>query len=980
MRLDLVVRRADLEMRLHLVVRRADLEMRLDLVVRRADLEMRLHLVVRRADLEMRLDLVVRRADLEMRLHLVVRRADLEMRLDLVVRRADLEVRLDLVVRRADLEVRLYLVVRRADLEMRLHLVVRRTDLEVRLDLVVRRTDLEVRLHLVVRRADLEVRLHLVVRRADLQVRVPLGVERRRLVRRDVVAILVIGGVEIARDADQVGIEQRDRALVDFARRRQAVVVLELRQGIAGARSEDAVDRAGIIAQQRQGRLDRERVDRPGPVIEPLDGDAVRHDVGRIARRNVDAQREGRRLADPERESGVEALDAGAEIEAGPVAANDAEQRRLVRLHEVPEVDGPREDIRAAIGERDGEVALRAAEALERTGLVDVQIVALRLRDTHRRRSTSTASTAATDDFNVADLRCVVFQRLDADRCARRRHVGVEVDEVGGERAVGRIRFAARRVGTGRAGGQNLGRLRDARALETVHLVRVRQLARRRVDAGAGGRTEKVPAHPHRFVRTVRIDRAGAVVAIAEVDAAGGVRPQPGRTDAAPVVEADVVAALRRPRPVLDMDVTQHACRVRLGEGLRLVQAEVAHAAALGDEHLALRRNREVGHDARPLGRGAEIRQDEFAADVRGIESAILVEADGPDGVLRVVARCRPVGRAERVAAGDGVVEAGLARRRIGMDREAPDPAAEIGDVPAGRRQREIGRSARAVGAVEQRGRAVGIEGDRSQRLVGAAGHVEEGGAPLRSVVEAIDMRAVQRHAMDHAALQIGDEELAEGAVEGDVAERRAAVLAAVEIDDREDLGRVAIVGAEHVDRARAALAELARQPVAAVLEPVEAEGGCRGQVDRRFRAIRDGDAEHLADLGRRHFQVLRFVRPVAAVGGEAWIADVDGACDHAVLVDERQARSVAERDLGRSGEPGREGLAGGGRLLGEGRRHERRGCKEKRGYQRGSSAASLRRDGRVDGSHAWFLLWAPHRGRHLWMGVTVVTRRPVAP
>jgi hypothetical protein len=76
--------------------------------------------------------------------------------------------------------------------------------------------------------------------------------------------------------------------------------------------------------------------------------------------------------------------------------------------------------------------------------------------------------------------------------------------------------------------------------------------------------------------------------------------------------------------------------------------------------------------------------------------------------------------------------------------------------------------------------------------------------------------------------------------------------------------GLVAVRRIDLPDRARAAArAPLAGHPRRSVGAAVEAEGRGGAEIDVRRIGIVEGDAEDLADFGRRHRQALLLVQPV---------------------------------------------------------------------------------------------------------------------
>ena len=818
---------------------------------------------------------------------------------------------------------------------MRLDLVVGRTCLEMRLQLVVGRTRLEVRLDLVVRRTRLEMRLDLVMRRASLQMRVPLGVDRRRIAGADIVAVLVVGAVEIADDPHQAGIEQAERFVIEFAGRVETAIGLQLRQRRLGLRAHNAVDRARVVAQKRERDLDGLHVDTAVLTVEPLDADAIGQDVGAISGRNGELEREFRRFADTERHARIVALDARVELETVPAGSDHVDERRRLGFDHVPQIDRTGEIGRTVICQLDGEAAFRTRQTFGRTALVDVEIVALRLRQ--GRFSGRRGARAGAIDFHVADLGGVVLERLDGDRVAGLVDIGVEIDHVGGEHGVGGIGIAGCRIGAERGLGQHLVERLHGRALEAVHLGNVVAFAGRGLQTGPVGRAQRIAGGPDAAIRPFRVDRAVGGITVTEIDTAGGIGADMRRAKRFAVIKADVVAAERDPEPLARQRVLQHARGMRRGKGLRLVEAEIAHPATFADQHHAFAGDGKVGHRAWRCVIAAEFRQHDFAAHIGTVEAAVFVQADRPHAVGGVVAGAVPFGIAHAVRARHGIIEPGFVRQRVSEHRQAEHAAAEIGIVPACGRLREgLGRPAgiRAVADRRARGR---IEGDRGKRRGLAGNGVEEAGARVGAMVETIDLRAVERQAVDHAGFEVGDEQLPVRLVEGDIAEAGAGVLASVQRDDGKQFGLVVIVGVEPVEAAGAAFAPLSGQPIRVVGIAMQAELRGGRQVDIGRTAVIDGNAEDLADLAGGHRQALRLVDPVATVGGKAGIAHVNDGADQTALVDQGQALAVGEGDFGGAGKACGKGLSGRQRLLRKGGRHQR-GRTQKQGRGKGEA------------------------------------------
>ena len=176
-----------------------------------------------------------------------------------------------------------------------------------------------------------------------------------------------------------------------------------------------------------------------------------------------------------------------------------------------------------------------------------------------------------------------------------------------------------------------------------------------------------------------------------------------------------------------------------------------------------------------------------------------------------------------------------------------------------------------------------GIERDRRQahRLVGL--RIDEARAALRAVIEAAEVAAIEADAVDHAGLEVGDQELLVPAVIGDVAERGAGVLPLVQRIDGEQHRLVAVGGVELVDRAGTAAAEHAGHPLRLSAGTVQAERGGGGDVDVRGIGIVERHAEHLADFAGGDRIALRLVDPVLALRRLARVAQIEDAADSAV-------------------------------------------------------------------------------------------------
>ncbi len=351
---------------------------------------------------------------------------------------------------------------------------------------------------------------------------------------------------------------------------------------------------------------------------------------------------------------------------------------------------------------------------------------------------------------------------------------------------------------------------------------------------------------------------------------------------------------------------------MREGEGVFRRNTKIADAAPLGDEHHRVfdaLGKLDVAHRVaapRPLDVGGieeEIGKRVFLPDRGGVEAAVLADRDRPDAVLFLFVRSSgEIGVAEALAAPDGVVEADLAGRGVLADAEAPDAAAEVGEVPAGRRRREG-----AVRAIGDAGGARRVEGDWRERLLFASLGVEEARSPVAAVVVGAEVGAVRgREAVDEAGLEVGDDDLAVPAIVDDASKGRSGVFAAVERHLREHLRLVAVRGIELPDGSgSASRTPHAGHPVGAVGGAMQPEGRRGGQVDVRRLGIVERHTEYLANIAGGHRDALRLVQPVVALRCLAGIADVDDAADDAVEVDDGAA-AVVERP----GEAGDIGLA----------------------------------------------------------------------
>ena len=225
------------------------------------------------------------------------------------------------------------------------------------------------------------------------------------------------------------------------------------------------------------------------------------------------------------------------------------------------------------------------------------------------------------------------------------------------------------------------------------------------------------------------------------------------------------------------------------------------HAAPLGQDHAAARREEDVG-DGHAAGHPADL-------DLRVPgEAAVVVEADGPD--LRALA--------------DRVVQP------VAEEAESPHPAPDVRQSPC------VGIVRAEVRTGDVRLRAVVLH--RIQPLGGAAG---------RSVVERSQHVAVHVEPEDQAAVQIGDEQLVVGGIEDDVAQPRASVVGPIGLEHRED-----------ADLPGPAVDLPDRACVAARSELAFHEGGVGSAVDdRNGIAVRSGrDDVQSVGRGRREIDV----------------------------------------------------------------------------------------------------------------------------
>ena len=433
------------------------------------------------------------------------------------------------------------------------------------------------------------------------------------------------------------------------------------------------------------------------------------------------------------------------------------------------------------------------------------------------------------------------------------------------------------------------------------------------VEAGALRRTQAIAGHPDETAWLGRVEPPVVLVAEAEIDAAAAIGAQEGLAFVLAVVKSYVVAPGGHPNAVLVARIAQYAGFSRRGKCLVFAKAEIAQSAALGKQHDPIIGNRDIGNRIAAAGaleifqRGEKAGDEEFAAHIGMIEGTVGIDADRPNRIALVVASAVPGRIAEGLAAPHRIIEAHGARCGVAVDGKAPHPAAEIGDIPAGRVLGEI-----ASGALGVIGAGIRIKGDLVQRSGSPVLHVEEAGAAGNAVVEIFKIGAAgSRNAMNEAGFEVGNEKLPIGAVIGDIAEAGAGIDAVIGCDDGEGAGLVIVVRAEAVDRAGAAIfAPHAGHPVRPVRLEVKAVGRGGGQIDGRFRGVVDGDAEDLPDLTGGDFHALGFVAPVLAARGGERIAQIDGAAADAGNVDDGVVLAVRSRHGEGAGKTGGEGLA----------------------------------------------------------------------
>src|SRR6202011_1653308 len=91
--------------------------------------------------------------------------------------------------------------------------------------------------------------------------------------------------------------------------------------------------------------------------------------------------------------------------------------------------------------------------------------------------------------------------------------------------------------------------------------------------------------NPGKLVPPSKIDGSGGRITGSEGHAARAIRPDIGIAVQSPVIEADVVTADRAPAALLAQSNPERARLMRCREGLIDLEAEIADAAALADQH-----------------------------------------------------------------------------------------------------------------------------------------------------------------------------------------------------------------------------------------------------------------------------------------------------------------------------------------------------------------------------------------------------------
>ena len=440
--------------------------------------------------------------------------------------------------------------------------------------------------------------------------------------------------------------------------------------------------------------------------------------------------------------------------------------------------------------------------------------------------------------------------------------------------------------------------------------------------AGTIWRAQSVAGHPHRLRWLCRIENAVLGQAIAEVRTARRTGEDGGIAilDTA-IVEADIVAAFWHPDTIAAALIAQHTRLIWIGKGLHLVETEIAHAAAFRHQHDILRptiREHDIGDGIAVAGLVAhrwrqrpEAGHHEFAADRGFVELAILGERDRPHGVAAVIASRCPGRIAEGIAAPDGIINAHFVIIAT-PDIKAPDAAAEIGDVPA---FGCLGEIATAIPDVGGGGR---IEGDRRQRTALASQAVLIAATAGDAVVIMAEVLAgLDIERMDHAGLEIRDEEAAMPFVIGDVAERGAGVFAAIECHVDKFFSQKTGIGTDLENASGTGIrAPHAGHPfglAGSFPGAVQAKGGGGRQEDvgsLLVLAFGQRHAEDLAHFAGRNKHALRFVDPVLARRRLARTAYIEDRGADAIDVDDADRLALAIRFLDRMREPRDDSLA----------------------------------------------------------------------
>ena len=179
-------------------------------------------------------------------------------------------------------------------------------------------------------------------------------------------------------------------------------------------------------------------------------------------------------------------------------------------------------------------------------------------------------------DRNVADPRRIIAHALAGDHRAAGTDIDIGVDHIG----------AVERSGILLASGFNGPKGIGGRALKPVNLAVVVMLAGCRAGARTIGRTQTITGHPDRLRWFGRIENAILCQPIAEVSTARGTGEDDriASPDAA-IMEANIIPAGRPPDAIGTALITQHTRLIGPAESVGLVEAQIAHRAALGDQH-----------------------------------------------------------------------------------------------------------------------------------------------------------------------------------------------------------------------------------------------------------------------------------------------------------------------------------------------------------------------------------------------------------